>query len=180
MMTIICAIYDADAGKFWLGCDSGNLIDNTVMPEHQTKWLRFANWAVALAGLGVAKDVLETERPKFPNQTTDIGQVTSFIRAAFTKYDLGEVKGGARDYGICGLIAHTDGALYSVDARLAVNHIPAGSLWACGSGMRFALGADSALKLKGFTPEDRIGTAVFSAIDLDSACTGEPMIEIFG
>ena len=179
-MTIICAIYDADAGKFWLGCNSGNLVGDTVMPEHGTKWLRFTNWAIAISGLGVAHDVLEIERSKFPNQTTDVSQVTSFIRTAFAKYEFGEIESGAKDYDISGLIAHSGGALYHVDRRLAVSRIPAGVMWACGSGMEFALGADIALKTKGFSAEERMETAVLTAVDLDSGCPGEPIVESFG
>ncbi len=179
-MTIICATYDANAGKVWLGCDSGSLIGDMIAPEHRTKWLRFTGWALAFSGGGIAHDALETERAKFPNQTTDISQVTSFIRTAFAKYDLGETNNGAKEYNVSGLIAHSSGDLYNVDARLAVRRIPEGTMWACGSGMKFALGADIALKIKGFSPQERMETAVLTAIDLDSGCLGEPIVERFG
>ena len=179
-MTIICALYDNDAGKFWLGCNSGSLVGDTVIPEHRTKWLRYTNWAIAVAGRGVAHDALEMERAKFPNQTSEISQVTNFIRTAFAKYDIGEMSDGAKDFEVSGLIAHAGGGLYNVDTRLAVSRIPEGAMWACGSGMEFALGADAALKTKGFNAQDRMETAVLAAIDLDSGCPGEPIIESFG
>ncbi|MEL7487098.1 MAG: hypothetical protein AAGJ87_07785 [Pseudomonadota bacterium] len=179
-MTIICAIYDADARTVLLGCNSGSLIGDTIVPEHRTKWLRMASWAIAVAGRGIANDVLEAERAKFPNQTNDIVQVTSFMRAAYAKYDIGEVDEGAKDYHLGGLIAHAGGALYSLDTRLSITAIPEGAMWACGSGMEFALGADAALKTKGFGAQDRMETALLAAIDLDSGCPGEPLIEKFG
>ncbi|MGF1544623.1 MAG: hypothetical protein ACFB00_09015 [Parvularculaceae bacterium] len=179
-MTIICAVYDPDAGKFWLGCNSGSLVGDTIIPEHRTKWLRFANWAIAFSGSGVADDALETERGKFPNQATDVHQVTAFIRASFERYDLGEKDDGAKDFGVSGLIAQTGGMLYDVDGRLSLGRIPEGTMWARGSGMDFALGADMAMKTKGFGPQERLETAVLTAIDLDSGCPGEPIVESFG
>lgn len=179
-MTIICAVYDADASKFWLGCNSGNLVGDTIIPKHGTKWLRFTNWAIAISAPGVAHDALEIERAKFPNQTEDVAQVTSFIRTSFTKHELGEINNGAKDYDVSILIAHTSGTFYNLDTRLAINSIPEGAMWAAGSGKEFALGADIALKTKGFSPQDRIETAVLAAIDLDSGCPGEPLIESFG
>ncbi|MEL6360813.1 MAG: hypothetical protein AAFR21_06975 [Pseudomonadota bacterium] len=179
-MTIICAVYDADARQVWLGCNSGSLVGDTIMPEHRTKWLRFANWAVAISGRGVASDIIELERAKFPNQSSDVSQVTSFLREAFRKHDLGEMDGGAKDYDISGLIAHSSGDLYHVDTRLAVSTIPQGVMWACGSGMDFALGAENAMKTKGFSAQERLETAVLTAMDLDSGCPGEPIIENFG
>lgn len=179
-MAIICAVYDAETSKTWLGCNSGSLTGDTIMPEHGTKWLRFTSWAIAFAGTGIARDLLEIERPKFPNQTTDIGQVASFIRTAFAKHEFGTIDDGARAYSITGLIAHSEGALYSLDRRLAISKIPDGAMWACGSGMAYALGADSGLKIKGFNTQERIETAVLAAIDLDSGCPGEPIVESLG
>ncbi len=179
-MTIICAINDANAGKVWLGCDSGCLIEDTIVPEHRTKWLRFTGWALAFAEGGIAHDALEAERAKFPNQSKDISQVTSFIRTAFAKYDLGETRNGAKEFNVSGLIAHSSGELYNIDARLAVSRIPEATMWACGSGMKYALGADAALKVKGFSPQERIETSVFTAIDFDRGCLGEPIVESLG
>ncbi len=179
-MTIICALYDDEARKFWLGCNSGTLIGDTIMPEHSTKWIRFGNWAMAIAGRGIAGDVVKAERAKFPNQSEDIVQVISFIRTAFEKYHIGDRDDGAMDYSVSGLIVHTSGALYDFDIRLSVSPIPAGVMWACGSGMEFALGADMALKTKGFGSEERLATAILAAIDLDRGCPGEPIVESFG
>ena len=179
-MTIICAISDPAANKVWLGCNSGSLIGDVILPHHGTKWLRFTNWAVALSGAGVAHDILNLERAKFPNQTTDINQVITFIRASFAKNELGEAKEGSKFYDVSGLIAHSSGELYGFDNRLALSRIPDDTMWASGSGMEFALGADAALKNKGFPAEERIEIAVLTAIDLDCGCPGEPMIESLG
>lgn len=179
-MTIICALYDAAESKVWLGCNSASLVGETIVPDHRTKWLRFTNWAIAVSGRGVAHDVLEAERAKFPNQTSDIAQVMGFIRTAFGKYELGEMSDGAKDYDVCGLIAHTGGALYAFDTRLALSRIPEGTMWACGSGMDFALGADMAMKSKGYSAQERIETAILAAIDFDSGCPGEVIVESFG
>ena len=179
-MTIICAVYDADARKFLLGCNSGALLGEVVLPEHGTKWLRFANWAIALSGRGVARDAVDMERAKFPNQTSDISQIVSFLRAALLKFDLGETRDGAKDFDISALVAHSGGDLFHLDSRLAVSRIPRGVMWAEGSGMDYALGAEAALKTKGFSPQERLETAVLTAIDLDSGCPGEPIIETFG
>lgn len=179
-MAIVCAIFDASTKKFLLGCNSGRLVGDAIVPEHRTKWMRFTNWAIALSGLGVAGDVLEQERAKFPNTTSDVNQVMAFIRAAFGKFDIGEMSERSKDYDVSGLIAHTSGALYHFDPRLALARIPEGAMWACGSGMEFALGADMAMKSKGHSPQERIEMAVLAAIDFDSGCPGEPMVEKFG
>ena len=176
-MTVVCAVYDAEAAKFWLGSNSGRLAGETITPEHRSKWIKFASWAVAVTGKGGAADVLTAERAKFPNQTSDVAQVIAFIRAAFDKYEVGAATQGGKNYAVTGLIARSGGELYAFDEYLSVSRIPSEALWACGSGMKFALGADMALKLKGFTAQERIETAILSAIDLDSSSPGEPIVE---
>ena len=178
-MTIICALYDSSQDQFWLGSNSGSLIGDTILPEHKSKWVRLADWALATTGRGPIPEIFVAERAKFPNQSDDVNQVLHFMRDALEKYQIGEKDDGFQDFGFSGLLVHRTGQYFEFDSKLAITAIPQDILWARGSGMDFALGADHAAKLGNFPPEKRVEFALDAAVALDSACPGEAIVERF-
>ncbi len=178
-MTILCALFDQRENCFWLGCNGSALVGQTRLPEKRSKWLRLADWAIAFTGSGIADMAIISERPKFPSHSEDVQQIISFLLTTFEKYNIGEKEEGHQDFNLSGLLVHKSGLLFDVDSRLSVSAIPQGTLWARGSGMDFALGADEVAKKWGISAEERIEFAVQAAIDLDAECPGDVMIENF-
>jgi ATP-dependent protease HslVU (ClpYQ) peptidase subunit len=155
------------------------MIGSTLLPEDASKWSRFSSWAIATSGKGLAQDALESQRAKFPNQTDEVQQIVKWMAEAFEKAKLGEVDDGAKDYHMTALLVHSSGLVYDVDSALSVAKIPENTLWARGSGMEFALGADVSSRRAGFAADERMECALEAAISLDADCPGKPIIENF-
>lgn len=178
-MTIVCALFDPGEEKFHLGSNSASMVGSTILPESETKWARFSDWAIAVTGPGLADNAMKAERAKFPTQTDDINKVMQFMRAVMEKYAIGEKEEGYQNFGFSGLLVHRSGLFYDMDSKMALSPIPPDTLWARGSGMEFALGADEVSKLVNFSPEKRIKYAVTAAVTLDCDCPGEVITETF-
>ncbi|MGV6800382.1 MAG: hypothetical protein ACWA5L_00475 [bacterium] len=172
-MTILCALYDKDEEKVWLGSNIGNLLGSTISPEQNSKWNKFSDWAIGCSGQRAAADLFVKERAKFPTQTDEASMVIQFMREVFDKYSIGESKDGYKEYGISGILAHRSGLIYDYNSNLTLSQIPENTFWARGSGMEYALGADVISKMVNFSAEQRISNALMAAIDLDVDCTGE-------
>lgn len=178
-MTIVCALYDPKEATFWLGCNSSALIGQTKLPENRSKWIRLADWSIALTGAGFAEAAIKAERPKFPNTTDDVQKVIEFLLATFDKFNIGEKEEGYTDFSLSGLLVHKSGLFFDLDSRLSVSPIPEGILWARGTGMEYALGADEVSKQRDIPADERIEYAVKAALALDTECPGDVLIENF-
>ncbi len=176
-MTVICALYDDTKNTVYLGCNSGALIGDVHVPEHKSKWVRFDDWAIAFSGHSRLMGYLQLERSKFPISTDEPHRVISFIRETASKYNLGEMQEGYLSFGCATLLVHKNGTFLDLDHKMTPSEIPSGTLWARGSGMEFALGADDAVKMINYPAEQRIQYAVDAAIKLDSCCPGDTIID---
>lgn len=178
-MTIICALSDRITGEVWLGCNDGTMVGETRLPSVMSKWLRFGDWALGVSGIGLAYNVLEMSAEKFPLDAQSPLDVILHIKTAFADFDLGNKEDGevALSYDLSCLLAHGDGRVWDMDLRLATDEVPAGTLWARGSGMDFALGADFPLRQGEHSSEDRVRNAVEAAIFYDTGCPGQAIVE---
>lgn len=178
-MTVICALFDETAGEVWLGCNSAMTIGSTRMPGDWSKWFRFGAWAIGVSGIGLANNLLKRSGENFPVEATSPLDVVLHIKTVFAEFELGS-KGDdevATSYDLSCLLAHCDGRIWDMDNCLAIDEIPAGTLWARGSGMDFALGADFPLRLTDAAAEDRVRNAVEAALFYDTDCPGIALIE---
>ena len=68
-----------------------------------------------------------------------------------------------------------------MDSHLALSKIPPNKVWARGSGIDYALGADFALaKISSDTPhEDRVRISTEAAIANDTSCPGSAVVRQF-
>ncbi len=178
-MTVICALSEQSSGEVWLGCNSGMMVGDTRLPSAVSKWSRFGNWALGISGIGLAYNVLQMSAEKFPNEALSPLDVILHIKTTFAEFDLGVKEDGevALTYDVCSLLVHRNGRIWDMDFRLAVDEIPAGTLWARGSGMDFAIGADYPLRAAGISAEDRVRNAVEAAIFYDTNCPGQALVE---
>ncbi|MEM9014134.1 MAG: hypothetical protein AAGB02_03405 [Pseudomonadota bacterium] len=180
-MTILCALFDQEANELWLGCNDRATIGDTPAPSPISKWLTFDEWAIGLSGNeSVYELFLRLAGESFP-RAGDILDVFQFLRKTFDDYGLGQQKSGdtSLSYGVDGIIAHKSGRIWDFDNQLALSEVPAGRLWACGSGVDYALGADFVAARSGKSPHERMGFAIGAAIALDIACPGDAIIGRF-
>lgn len=181
-MTVLCALYDAEADELWLGCNDRATIGDTPAPAAASKWLMFGDWVVGLSGdEGVYEQYLQVAGDGFPMETSNILDIFKFLRKTYDDFGLGQQKGNdtANSYGVDGIIAHKSGRIWDFDSTLALSEVPAGRLWACGSGADYALGADFALRDSGRSAKERVAYSVSAAIALDISCPGEASVGLF-
>lgn len=179
-MTIICALCDSTSHEVWLGCNDGITIgDMWLRGSRHSKWQFFGPWAIGLAGTGLSSDMLKNAGDEFPVDENQPSAVTAFVEAVFAENEI-----GVRDdddntirYPFAGLLAHRDGRVWDVDPYLALAELQPGGLWARGSGMEYALGADYPLASQGVAAEMRVRNAVEAAICYDTGCPGDAIIE---
>ena len=179
-MTVICALSDATSKEVWLGCNDGITLGDTRMPGvQQTKWRSFGGWALGMAGSPLFSDLLETVRDDFPTKDVSPAAIIRFMKAVFDDRELGtrDDDDSATNYSFSAILARRDGRIWDVDSYLAIAELQPGTLWARGSGMEYALGADFPLAGCDVTPEERIRNAVEAAIYYDTGCPGEAIIE---
>lgn len=181
-MTILCALYDEGESELWLGCNDRGAIGDTPSPATASKWINFGDWVIGLSGdEGVYEHFLQISGDAFPVGTVNVLDIFKFLRATFDEFGLGQQKGAdtALAYGVDGIIAHKSGRIWDFDNQLALSDVPAGRLWACGSGADYALGADYAMRGKGLSAKERVVVAVSAAIALDIACPGAALVGLF-
>ncbi len=183
-MTVICALYDEHADIVYLGCNDRATIGDTPAPASESKWHKFGDWAIGLSGNeSVHGHFLQLSVDKFPKTTTSVLDVFEFLVARYKKYDLGQVRSddATRSYGASGLIAHKNGNIWDFDSHIALSQVPKGQLWARGSGVDYALGADYVVQSlsPNLSAHDRMMQVLNAAISLDIDCPGEAMVERF-
>lgn len=179
-MTVICALFDADRQDVWLGCNDGVLFGDTRMPgAKKNKWLQFGNWALGITGSAVVINALERIREHFPVDERSPLTITDFLRAAFDDVELGtrEDDDPSVHYPFSGIMAHGSGRIWDVDGYMVVDEIPPDVLWANGTGMQYALGADFPTAAKNLAPEDRVRQALEASIFYDTNCPGQPIVQ---
>ena len=172
-MTIICALHDSAKGGTWIGANTGSTVADTPLPSHDRKWLLHGHWALGLAGDGRAFTLLEAECEALFDGLEEPYELTQRIRRAFDDAGIKDPdKASVPAYGQAMILA-TAKAVYDLDSALAHSPIADGRLWARGSGMDFALGADHALADLDLPAETRVKKAVEAAMANDVFCPGE-------
>ena len=182
-MTVICALCDATNRDVWLGCNDGVTVGDTRMPgAKREKWLLFNDWAIGTSGSSIPSEVLDQSRQHFPVDEDSPLAVTQFLKALFDEHELGfrDEENPLTSYPIVALMAHRNGRIWDLDSYLAIDELPPGTLWARGSSMDFALGADFPLASGKATSEERVRNAVEAAIFYDSGSPGQASVQKLG
>lgn len=180
-MTIICALHDAASNEVWLGSNSQHTLGDIVSPGPSDPWMQFGDWVIALSGEAVHTDILEIEAERFPAHESHPTHFIRFLKQTYQDYEIGrkEDNWASNSYEVWGLIVHRDGRIWDIDSHLALSTIPSGHLWARGSGMEYALGADYALNDQNADARIRVEQAVAAAIHYDINCPGSVQIKKF-
>lgn len=176
-MTILTAI--SDGKSIWLGSNYRAVISDTPLPGPHDPWLQKGNWAVGICGASVQLDILMMNAPIFEKISNDPYELADKIRDIFVAKNYFERGNGPHpDFGIYCILAHLSGQIWDLDESMALSPIPNDTIWARGSGMDYALGADYALRTfeKNISLEKRITLATKAAIHNDVYCPGEAHI----
>lgn len=172
-MTIVTALYDGQ--KTWLGHNDSATVGDTVIPSVLTPWLFVGEWALGITGESAQQTLLECHRDRLAEAGTEAHKVVCAMQEVFS--DFGHTTQDDDDaspsYKIWCILAHKNGQIWDVDARLALTPIPPNKLWARGSGTDYALGADQILAGMQVTSEERIYRATAAAIACDVYCPGQ-------
>lgn len=174
-MTIITALFDGT--DTWLGYNDGATIGDTVVASVMKPWLLFDDWALGVTGESAQQDLIELNIDRLQDTGSEPLIITDKLRSVFTDYGhTSHDDEAAPSFKIWCILAHRDGRIWDVDARLAITPIPQGLLWARGSGTDFALGADTVLRDLKISQEDRVIKATKAAIASDVYCAGDPKV----
>jgi ATP-dependent protease HslVU (ClpYQ) peptidase subunit len=179
-MTVICALCEKASKEVWLGCNDGVTLGDTRMPGvREPKWQHFGSWAFGMAGSPLLSDLLETVRSNFPAKNASPLDIVRFLKAVFDEHELGsrDDDDTATSYPFSAVLAHRDGRIWDVDSYFAIAELQPGTLWARGSGMEYALGADFPLASCEVIAEERVRNAVEAAIHYDTGCPGAAIVE---
>lgn len=179
-MTVICALSDPQTKDVWIGCNDGVRVGDTQIPNAKCiKWFQFGGWAIGLTGSPITFNLLEFKRERFPVEETCPLNIVEFLRALLNESDVGnrDEDDPAKSYPNTLLLAHCDGRIWDADRFLTIDEVPSGTLWARGSGMEYALGADFPLASQNLSCEARIRNAVEAAIFYDIYCPSRPFVK---
>jgi len=181
-MTIITAI--SDGTSVWLGNNTAVTIGDTPVNHSFDPWVKFGNWALGITGDSYQQDLLNLNSKELERNSNTPLELMQFIRELFLENDISinDDDHASPSFGIWSILANKKEAfIWDVDHRLSLTLISKNKLWASGSGVDFALGADfSCLKLEPNKPlSERILLATNAAIFNDINCPGEATVSQF-
>lgn len=171
-MTTLVGLHCAGQGT-WIGADSQTTADNLRMGP-VSKWVRKGRWAVGCAGNLRTLYLMQTESDGLLDGVRSVDEVLRRLERLMANHNYAAATlepFGPPSWGQSFLIASDEG-LWDIDISLSVLPIPSGTLWACGSGRDFALGAGHAAAEA--DPDRRVRAAMDAAITYD-VLTGHGM-----
>jgi len=141
----------ADESSIWLGNNNAVSMGETPITGLDP-WLKFGDWALGVTGNSFQQDFLESNIQQLEEKSS-----------------------------IWCILVNRTGDIYDLSAHMSLTKIPRNRLWARGSGIDYALGADFAtLQVAPKTSiKDRVRIATEAAIYNDTTCPGEVVLTKF-
>lgn len=175
-MTVIAAIHDQD--ETWIGSDTMWVYGGSKLFE-APKWVVRGSHAIGVAGARRTIDLCGANAERLFDGVDGPVQFVDRLHALLAEagYERNPNERG-RDFGEMFIYADVFGVCAIGTSGGTIKMAP-GTLWADGSGDRFAIGAGAALAGTG-TPEERLHRAIEIAIAHDDGCGGEPWIHRLG
>lgn len=182
-MTIICALHQD--GQTFIGADSRVLAGGLPLPGPAKKWRVSQDSRRAIGVSGDARTVHLIRQSQIFSATNTPEEVVEFVRdlvrddghAGKASEDIGPLR-----FGNSMIYADANG-VWDIDSTFALWRIDDGRLWARGSGMDYALGADHALRSRDggrLDSRGRVTIAIEAAIGHDVGCGGEIFVQQIG
>ena len=179
-MTIITAL--SDDKSTWLGHNSASTIGDTPL-EGLDPWVKFGDWALGITGTSYHQDFLELRVKQLEENSETPMQLCEFIRKIFLEHQISIDGGdyGTPKFGIWCILVNKSGGIWDIGNRMSCSKIKKNKLWATGSGVDYALGADYAtLQVAPKTSiKNRVRIATEAAILHETTCPGEVVLMKF-
>lgn len=174
-MSIICAM--SIEGETAIASNSGYILaQDSKIADGADKWIFFQGWALGVTGTMLGLNVLRSDLLKADSTFDTEKDVVIEIGKILTEYDIGYKpnEDATWDFGVNCILVSADGRIWDIDCSLCLGPIPAGTLWARGSGEKYALGAASALTQNDPNAEALkiVAASAQAAIDCDLYCPG--------
>lgn len=185
-MTVIVGLHDVVSGQTWLGADSQMTMGDGRFPGKIDKWVVHGRHAIATAGSILGLELIRSAVPDLLSGVGSAHEVGMRCRDLFRRedFDTEDMRGagGPKSYRQT-LIYATPEEVWDIDGTGCATKVEPGKLWARGSGMDYALGADHALRWTqsaAITPKQRIMVAIAAAIEHDTGCGGPIFVQQLG
>jgi ATP-dependent protease HslVU (ClpYQ) peptidase subunit len=177
-LSIIAALWFGNGRGTWIGSDT-TVCSDSIRQAFGPKWAVRPPWAVGVAGHLRAANVLFRGADALLRDLAGPDEFALRVRAQLQAdgFHGAAEERGPLDFAQTVMLAHPDG-VWSIGADFSVLPIPAGVLWAEGSGREAALGAGYALLRTGLGADggEVLRRALETAIALDITCGGEAWI----
>lgn len=171
-MTVIAAAWDGK-GQAVIGSDSIATMDGTQIPSGP-KIVRRGKWAAGFAGNRRVWAVAKAHEDRLLDHLAGAYDFTLRMRELLREDDWNaDTEEGPKSYGQQVVLAHPYG-VWSISMSFDICEIPAGMVWADGSGRAYALGAGNAVS---GSLEERVRAAIESAVRFDEGCGGAVQME---
>lgn len=179
-MTIICALH-VDGGT-WVGADHQVTASGVIIPTRAKKWVMSQDLQRAVGVCGDARSLVVLGSANIFAGGSPIEVATSIREILRADGHVGKADDdrGPLRYGNSFIYADPTG-VWDIDPEFAVWRVEDERLWARGSGMDYALGADYAMRhVAKAAPQSRLMIAVNAAIENDVGCGGPVFVERLG
>jgi ATP-dependent protease HslVU (ClpYQ) peptidase subunit len=177
-VSIIAALWFGNGRGTWIGSDTA-VCSDSIRQAFGPKWAVRPPWAIGVAGHLRAANVLFRGADGLLQGLADPHEFALRVRAHLQADGFRDAAAerGPLDLSQIVMLAHPDG-VWSIGADFSVLPVPAGTLWAEGSGREVALGAGHALLQAGFGADggEVLRRALEAAIALDITCGGEAWV----
>jgi len=180
-MTIITAI--SDGSSVWIGNNSAYTVGDIPLSGGFDPWVRFGDWALGVTGDSFQQDFLTLKSKTLSKPDMSPYALMENIRTMFidSYISIARDNHASASFGIWCILVNKDGRVWDVDNHLALSQIPINKVWARGSGMDYALGADFAISEIGndLSPLERVRACTQAAIINDISCPGDTVVAKF-
>ncbi len=177
-MSVIVALPADGDRPTWIGSDS--MVHAGSLRLTGRKWVVQGPWAVGVAGHLRTVNLIEQHAGDLFTDVADAFDFSCRMRAVLQQdgYQDAEDGRGPVELGQSFLLARQSG-VWTIGNDFSVIRIPAGQLWAEGTGRELALGAAHALMAVRPRPSESeiVRAAIEAAIAFDSSCGGPVWIE---
>jgi ATP-dependent protease HslVU (ClpYQ) peptidase subunit len=177
-MSVILAYSATPEGSTWIASDT-MATSGTLRLDCGPKWILHGPWAAGIAGFLRSANLIDENRARLLDGLDGPYDFVERVQALFRSDGYREERDerGPANLGQVLLLA-TAGRSWIVGGDFSVAEVPAGQLWAEGSGRELAIGAGHALVRQRPLPdgEEIVRRAIDAALAFDTSCGGEAWV----
>jgi ATP-dependent protease HslVU (ClpYQ) peptidase subunit len=176
-VTIICAKHDPDRKETWIGADTRVTARTFIYPERIEKWIPVGPWRVGTAGSGRFNHIVRRDADRLSEHATPVSLCDALRKLVQDDgWKANPDEAGSLYYPNVSIILASPGGAWILSGGFSItDQAPSDRFLAAGNGDEFAFGA--AYALRGCPANVIVRAAVEAAIEYDSACGGDIIVE---